>query len=81
MIVRVNWNSPNSDGHQMYHTYEASQYLVEYLGFSGSSNGPSGPCRVRLILDGDKHDIALSGGDTAYIMNNEGKTIDVIRTI
>jgi len=65
----------------MYHVYQCSDYFVEITGFSGSSNGPSGPSNVRLMLDGDKHDIALSGGDEAFIMNDTGKTIDIIRTV
>ena len=81
MIVRVNWAQPNSDGHQMYHVYQATEYFVETTGWSGSLNGPSGPSNVRLMLDGDKHDICLSNGDTAFVMNDDGKTVDVVRTI
>jgi hypothetical protein len=81
MIVKVAWAQPNSEGHQMYHVYQASEYLVEFLGWSGSSGGPSGPSQARLMIDGDAHEIYLSHGDTAYIMNDEGKTIDVVRTI
>jgi len=84
MIVKVEWSKPNSDGFKMYHTYECSEYFVEITGWSGSC-GPgmkteSQPSNVRLMLDCNKHDICLSGGDVAYIMNNEGKTIDIVRT-
>jgi hypothetical protein len=81
MIVRIDWNKPNSDGHKMYHVYQASEYFVEELGYSGSGLGPSGVSSLRLMLDGDKHDICLCHGDTAFVMNDLGKTIDVIRTI
>lgn len=83
MIVRVNWAQPNSDGHSMYHVYEAAEYFVEWMdkrvGF-GPSEEQKPITHARLMLDGDKHDIYLSNGDTAYIMNSEGKTVDIIRT-
>lgn len=81
MIVRIHWAQPNSDGHKMFHIYECKEYFVEELAYSGSSNGPSGPSQIRLMLDCQEHDICLSNGDVAYVMNNEGKTIDSIRTI
>jgi len=80
MIIRVNWAVPvTTPGEiptlKMYHTYQASEYFVE---FNLNPNGTTDS--IRLMLDGDKHDISLSGDDVAYIMNDEGKTIDSIRT-
>jgi hypothetical protein len=92
MIVRVNWqawkNNPveaNPKGPaDMYHVYQCTNYLVEIMGYSGSSLEEGGPSRVNLFLnpgtDGGSNEILLSNGDTAYIMNDAGKTIDVIRT-
>jgi hypothetical protein len=85
MFIKVEWQKPNEDGHTMYNVWEASEYFVEFLGWSGSGgiNVPtvSGPSQVRLMLDSSKHDIILSNGDTAFVMNDTGKTIDIIRTI
>ena len=81
MIVKILWAQPNHDGYKMYHMYECAEYFVEETGYSGSSGGPSGLSSARLMLDGDKHDICLGHGDVAYVMNNSGKTIEVIRTI
>lgn len=73
MIVRVDWAKLNENGGAMSHVYEAHEYFVE-------RRMRETPEVVRLILDCDRHDLCLSGGDQVYIMNNEGKTIDIIRT-
>lgn len=85
MFIRVQWAKPNSDGHQMYHVYEAKEYFVEYLAWSGETPSKKDgkneqPNQIRLMLDGSKHDILLSDGDLAYVMNENGKTIESIRT-
>ena len=69
MVIRVDWVNV---GHKLYHVYEASDYFVE--------PSDSTESQVRLVLDNGKHDMLLSGGDVAWIMNNDGKTIDTIRT-
>ena len=81
MIIRVNWATPNSNVESMYHVYSANEYFVEYF----RPAPPEGSdqlqkCQVRLMIDGEKHDVLLSCGDTAYIMNDSGKTVEVIRT-
>lgn len=80
MIVKVDWAKPNSDGFKMYHVWECSEYFVEVTGYKGDSINGSSPSNIRLMLDCDKHDIVLNGGDTAYVMNDSGKTIEVVRT-
>lgn len=72
MIIRVDWIQPNENGYRMYHMYDADHYFVEYLE----------PSHVRLMIDydGQNHDILLANGDKAYVMNNEGKTVDVINS-
>ena len=91
MIARVNWvawkkNPSSGDGPvDMYHVYQCDNYMVETLGYSGSSGGDSGPSKINLFLNHGfatgSHELVLSSGDMAYIMNDEGKTIDVIRTV
>lgn len=96
MIVRINWlawkNQPISADQardpnrpaDMYHVYQCDNYMVETLGYNGSSNGDSGPSRINLFLNGrteGAHQLALSNGDEAFIMNDAGKTIDIIRTV
>lgn len=88
MIVRVNWHTQDfsspSPVAQAYHIWECGDLRIEIQGFTGSSNAghsSSGPSKVTLNLDDGKHTISISGGDEAFIMNNEGKTIDVIRTV
>ena len=75
MLVRVNWAQPNSDGNSTYHTYEARDYYVEKF-------EKETPTRFRVVLNVDKeaHELFLGRGDAAYIMNDQGKTIDVVRT-
>jgi hypothetical protein len=77
MIVRVDWAQPNSDGNKMYNVYEATEYFVE--GLTPKDCHPSAPI-TRLMLDIDRRDIILNNGDVVYVMNDNGKTIDVIRT-
>ena len=72
MIVRVNWNSLEGNS---YHVYEAHDYFVKH-----HLHNADGKFSAELWLDTDKHHFCLSGGDEAYIMNNDGKTIDTIRT-
>lgn len=93
MIVRVNWNQWKKDAcenpgpnavREMYHVYQCDNYMVEITGYSGSSDGPCGPSQLMLHLDGrteGAHMLAMSGGDEAFIMNDNGKTIDIIRTV
>lgn len=92
MIVRVNWNQWKKDAAcsnppsvvDMYHVYQCDNYMVEITGYSGSSDGNNGPSNINLFLDGrtsESHHLVMSRGDTAFIMNDEGKTIDIIRTV
>lgn len=78
MFIRVIWAMPTHDGHNMYHMYEATEYLVcPYT--DDASYGPNGPIvYTQITLDHGSHDIRLGGGDKAYVMNNDGKTIDII---
>jgi hypothetical protein len=73
MIVRIEWAKPNENGGRMYTVYEAHEYFVE-------RRLQETPEVIRIMLDVTKHDLCLSAGDAAYIMNNDGKTIDVIKT-
>ena len=73
MIVKVAWGKRTLDAPEMYHVYQCSEYFVEEA-------KDCAPTQIRLMLDANKHDISLSNGDAAFIMNDVGKTIDVIRT-
>ena len=75
MIVRVQWYPrPSPLGEippKLSHVYQCSEYFLEEIGTSNA----------RLILDVNKHDLFLSNGDEAFIMNDQGKTIYVVRTV
>ena len=80
MIVKVCWEKTGvGSKNGLYHTYEVSHYLVEIISWSGAID-TSTPRKIRLVLDDNKHNLLLSGGDIAFVMNNTGKTIEVIRT-
>jgi hypothetical protein len=87
MIVRVNWhidwNAPKAADapSQGYHLYSCKDLGIGIHGFSGSSNGPSGPSRVTLNMDNGTHLVDVEKGDEVFIMNDEGRTVDVIRTV
>ena len=78
MFVKVKWGNQSPAS---YKVWECQEYFVEITGWSGSSKGDSTPSSMRLMLDNGKHDIQVSEGDEVFIMNNEGRTIDVIRTV
>lgn len=77
MIVRINWKA--MEGSNGYHVHECKDYLVETLAWKESSKDKGEASQVFLLLDGVQ-DISLSNGDIAYIMNDDGKTIDTIKT-
>jgi hypothetical protein len=79
MFIRIQWAMPNSDGFNMTHTYQCGDYFVGPYK-DPTTCGPNGPSTyTHLILDGGKHDIRLGGDDKAYVMNDNGKTIDTIQ--
>lgn len=79
MFISILWAMPTHDGHKMRHMYQCGDYSVTPF-TDDQSTGPNGPAvYTQLILDGGKHDIRLGGGDKAFIMNDDGKTIDIVQ--
>ena len=71
LTIKIVWSAPNFP---LYHVYSANHYMVESLrDDNGLATG-----NIRLLVDGDKYDILLSGRDRGYVMNDQGSTIDVI---
>lgn len=55
-----------------YHVWQMDEYFVEPV---CNVNPP----QLRILLDISKHDILMQTGDIAYIMNDNGKTVETIR--
>lgn len=65
LTIRINWHSP---GYPSYHVYTCTDYAVSYL-----QNG-----NAQVLIDGGR-EVLLTPGNEMYVMNAEGKTIDVVR--
>jgi hypothetical protein len=75
MIIRVDWNG-NSENVTV---YQAGCYSVSKVFTVGTAEKPGEFDFFHLTLDNGAHELHLKGPGTAYIMNDQGKTIDVLR--
>jgi hypothetical protein len=66
MILRVDWGNGSQT------VYQARKYALVRCDQS------SGPSYFDLHID-DTYEISLGNGATLYVMNEQGKTIDVVR--
>lgn len=72
MLVRVVWAKTTDNGSKTYQVLSCDEYQVVDIKVPPY-------CKYLKLDDGDK-ELRLVAGDTAFIMNNEGKTIDIVRT-
>jgi hypothetical protein len=78
MFINVVWGLRVNDT-PIRHMFQCNDFTICPV-TDHQSTGPGGPAVYQhLVLDNGKHELKLSSGDTAYIMNDDGKTIDVLR--
>lgn len=66
MFIRVNWSQQLPEAYTIYH--------CDKIYVSGDCN------HMQLTLDEGKNEVHISNGDVAFLMNDDGKTIDKIQT-
>ena len=75
MFIRVQW--PNFNNRAPFHFYECHDYYGSWVEDPNRGCSECTPCKYfHLDLDNGKHEVDLDKGCIAFIMNNEGKTID-----
>lgn len=78
MFIRVQYPTVGKDIAPA-HTYECKDFYQSWGEDPKSGCTECTPCSyIMLVIDGGKHEVRLGAGCYAYIMNNEGKTIDKI---
>lgn len=71
MMLKIEW-ATRPIGSRSYHVWQMDEYFVEDV-------QNTSPSQVRVILDSSRHDILMTAGDIAYVMNDDGKTVEIIR--
>ena len=86
MIIKVDWfpvsNAVGTLPPRMSHTYEADDYFAEWRWSENAKVKKQYPI-LRLVINRgqETHELCLSKGDTAFVMNDSGKTIEIHRTV
>ena len=82
MFIKIIWHPKNNGGLDCHNVYQCQDYWVGMCKQDTpvEKDGPRAAREIDLYLDDCKRKFTLSKGDCAFIMNDEGRTIDRIVT-